>query len=179
MIYGKCSNKYYFYYYTTQSELTTVLEDDNAIILYVSDNINSILRSDTEDDFMDSFKDSTNEKKRLIGAVDTVNLITNYFNELGDLIYTDSTSNLSGPIITFDSGLAIDSLVTDIDFTQSGYGDPSLDNVRSISGFTGTHIKQSGENLFDVYEFCYSGGGNRCTLVKPDILLTLSIDGSP
>ena len=88
---------YYFYYYSTRSELTSVLENDSAIILYVSDNINSILRSDTEGDFMDSFKDSTNEKKRLIGATDTVNLISTYFGELGDLIYTDDSDNSFAP----------------------------------------------------------------------------------
>lgn len=88
---------YYFYYYSTTSELTKVLEDDNAIILYVSDNINSVLRSDDESDFMDSFKDSTNEKKRLIGAIDTVNLITSTFGELGDKIYTDNENNSFAP----------------------------------------------------------------------------------
>jgi len=90
---------YYFYYYSTQSELTTLLFDDNAEILYISDNINAVLRSATQDDFMDAgfIESGTNEQERLIGGVDTVNLITNTFGELGDLIYTDGTNNSFAP----------------------------------------------------------------------------------
>ena len=104
---------YYFYYYSTRSELTNILEADNAIILYVSDNINAVLRSDTTDDFMDSFKNSTNEKKRLIGGIDTINLITNTFGELGDLIFTDGTNN------SFDAG-------NNLQFLGVHYGDDTL-----------------------------------------------------
>lgn len=104
---------YYFYYYSTRSELTNILEADNAIILYVSDNINAILRSDTTDDFMDSFKNSTNEKKRLIGGIDTINLITNTFGELGDLIFTSGTNN------SFDAG-------NNLQFLGVHYGDDTL-----------------------------------------------------
>ena len=96
---------YYFYYYSTRSELTTVLEADNAIILYVSDNINSILRSripenlDNYTDFMDAgfVKNGTNEMKRLIGATDTINLITNTFGESGDKINTNNVNNSFSP----------------------------------------------------------------------------------
>lgn len=121
---------YYFYYYSTRSELTSIIEDDNAIILYVSDNINAVLRSDTEDDFMDSFKNSTNEKKRLIGAVDTVNLITNTFGELGDLIYTSDEDN------SFDVG-------NDLLFLGVHYDSGTLSDYLSehFSGLTPTESK--------------------------------------
>lgn len=121
---------YYFYYYSTQSELTTLLQADNAIILYVSDNINAVLRSDTTDDFMDSFKDSTNEKKRLIGGIDTINLITNTFGELGDLIFTDGTNN------SFDPG-------NNLQFLGVHYSEDSLSSYISskFSGYTFTDLR--------------------------------------
>ena len=102
---------YYFYYYSTVSDLVTVLEADNAEIILISDNINSTLRSyaqytntevEWDFDFMDSFQNDTNEKKRLINAVDTVNMITDYFTQTvgqstsstpGDIIPTDDESN--------------------------------------------------------------------------------------
>ena len=117
---------YYFYYYSTRSELTNILEADNAIILYVSDNINAVLRSDTEDDFMDSFKNSTNEKKRLIGGIDTINLITNTFGELGDLIFTDGTNN------SFDAG-------NNLQFLGVHYGDDTLSQY-IIDNFSDTTL---------------------------------------
>lgn len=91
---------YYFYYYSTTSELTSMFEDDNAVILYISGNINSVLRTtEKTGDFMDAgfIEKGTNEQNRLIGAIDTVNLITNTFGELGDLIYTDGINNSFAP----------------------------------------------------------------------------------
>lgn len=124
---------YYFYYYSTRSELTNILEADNAIILYVSDNINSVLRSGIPDDFETNpenytdFMDAgfikseksnneikgTNEMKRLIGGIDTINLITNTFGELGDLIFTSGTNN------SFDAG-------NNLQFLGVHYGDDTL-----------------------------------------------------
>lgn len=138
---------YYFYYYSTQSELTTLLQADNAIILYVSDNINAVLRSaipeDVEEhpenyiDFMDAgfVKSGTNEKKRLIGGIDTINLITNTFGELGDLIFTDGTNN------SFDPGNNLQFLgVHYSDKTLSSYisedlNNPTLTHLRTIIVF--------------------------------------------
>lgn len=115
---------YYFYYYSTTKELTNIVENDGAIVLYVSDNINSILRSDTAGDFMDSFKNITNEKKRLIGGVDTINLITSYFDELGDIIYTDDENNSFAPGnellflgVHYDKGSLSDYITANFDST--------------------------------------------------------------
>lgn len=133
---------YYFYYYSTQSELSTFLEADNAIILYVSDNINAVLRSDTEGDFMDSFKNSTNEKKRLIGAIDTVNLITNTFNELGDLIYTDGVNN------SFDPG-------NNLQFLGVHYSEGSLSDYLSAHFDSNNFVNNRTIIVFNEKEYLY------------------------
>ena len=134
---------YYFYYYSTQSDLTTVLEADNAIILYVSDNINSILRSGIPDDFethpenytdfMDAgfVKNGTNEMKRLIGATDTINLITNYFGELGDKINTNDVNNSFSP--------GVDLLFLGVHYdegTLSNYINEHFTDTEKVSGKT-------------------------------------------
>lgn len=55
------------------------------------------------------------------------------------------------PIASFDDGTnsSVESLVVDITPVQSGSGEPSHENVRPISGWTGCEIMQSNKNLFD------------------------------
>lgn len=58
----------------------------------------------------------------------------------------------SGSIITIADGadnMPVVSLTAQITPVQSGTGDPSPDNVRPISGFTGANIYQSGEDTSD------------------------------
>ena len=86
---------YYFYYYQSFEDMVNLLVNYSAEIIYVSDNINSVLRTNTNGDFMDSFKDKSDEYNRLIGAVDTINLISSKeIAGLGDFIYTNSGNNL-------------------------------------------------------------------------------------
>lgn len=59
----------------------------------------------------------------------------------------------SGSIASFSDGaddMPMNSLVVDIDPVQSGSGDPSPDNVRPISGWTGCEVRRTGKNLFDI-----------------------------
>ena len=56
----------------------------------------------------------------------------------------------SGPIASFDDGAddrPIKSLVAHIEPVQAGSGDPSPDNVRPISGWTGVKVSRAGKNL--------------------------------
>ena len=58
----------------------------------------------------------------------------------------------SGSIASFSDGadnMPMKSLVVDIEPVQSGSGDPSPDNVRPISGWTGVTAQRTGENFFD------------------------------
>ena len=68
----------------------------------------------------------------------------------------------SGAIASFDDGadsMPVKKLVAQIEPVQSGTGDPSPDNVRPISGWTGAEIEQTGVNVWD--EQWESGGYNR------------------
>ena len=62
------------------------------------------------------------------------------------------TDTASGAVASFADGaddIPLKSLVVNIDPVQSGSGDPSPDNVRPISGWTGMTVNASGKNLFD------------------------------
>ena len=55
-------------------------------------------------------------------------------------------------IVTTDDaagGLPVKTLTANIEPTQSGTGDPSPDNVRPISGYTGVTVTRTGKNLID------------------------------
>ena len=58
----------------------------------------------------------------------------------------------SGAVASFDDGaddMKIQKLVINIEPLQQGSGDPSPDNVRQISGWTGAEIEQTGVNVWD------------------------------
>jgi len=58
----------------------------------------------------------------------------------------------SGAIASFDDGadgMPVKKLVAQIEPVQEGTGDPSPDNVRPISGWTGAEIEQAGINIWD------------------------------
>ena len=58
---------------------------------------------------------------------------------------------LSGAIVSFiaPKAHALKEVVVDIEPVQAGSGDPSPDNVRPISGWTGVRVWDAGGNLFD------------------------------
>ena len=58
----------------------------------------------------------------------------------------------SGAHVQFEDGadgIPVRSLVVDIDPVQTGSGNPSPDNIRPISGWTGVNVTRTGKNLFD------------------------------
>ena len=58
---------------------------------------------------------------------------------------------LTGDIVTFESdfeGAPIKQIAVDIEPLQAGSGDPSPENIRPISGWTGAKIERTGKNLF-------------------------------
>ena len=58
----------------------------------------------------------------------------------------------SGAIASFSDGaddVPVRDLVVNIEPVQSGSGDPSPDNVRPISGWTGMNVQRTGKNLFN------------------------------
>lgn len=58
---------------------------------------------------------------------------------------------ISGSQVQFDTPISapLASLIVDINPVQSGTGDPSPDNIRPITGWTGVNIYQSGEDTFN------------------------------
>ena len=71
---------------------------------------------------------------------------------LAQLANSGELKTVSGNPISVSDALArpAESLVIEILPYQSGSGDPSPDNVRPISGFTGVNIPHTGKNLFDI-----------------------------
>lgn len=61
------------------------------------------------------------------------------------------TDEGSGPVASFPDGadgIPVKSMVLDIVPQQAGSGDPSPENVRPITGWTGVNVSRSGRNLF-------------------------------
>lgn len=74
--------------------------------------------------------------------------ITNLQQNKADIIITSA----SGSIASISDGaddLPIEDMVVQIEPVQSGSGDPSPDNVRPISGWTGANVYRTGKNLFN------------------------------
>lgn len=71
----------------------------------------------------------------------------------------ESIDNAPVAIASFDDGadsIPVKKLVANIEPVQTGSGDPSPDNVRPISGWTGAKINRAGNNLLSLK--CYAGG---------------------
>ena len=64
------------------------------------------------------------------------------------------TKTLTGDIITVEDAASkqLENLVININFIQSGSGDPSPDNVRPISGWDGVKVTRCGKNLGQISE---------------------------
>lgn len=79
-------------------------------------------------------------------AAATGNAVRSFLNAL----ITETTAEAT--IATCDDaagGLPLKKIVANIVPSQSGTGDPSPDNVRPISGYTGVTVTRKGRNLFD------------------------------
>lgn len=64
------------------------------------------------------------------------------------------TNTVSGAIASFSDGadnVPVKSLVVNIEPVQKGTGDPSPDNIRPISGWTGAEIEGCGKNLLPTW----------------------------
>ena len=82
-----------------------------------------------------------------------------------DALVTETTAEAA--IITTDDaagGLPLKKLTAQIEPTQSGTGDPSPDNVRPITGYTGVTVTRTGKNIVDVP----TGTTNGITITKND-----------
>lgn len=100
-------------------------------------------------------------------AAATGNVVRSFLEAL----VTETTP--SAAIATCDDaagGLPLKKLTANIEPAQSGEGDPSPDNVRPISGYTGVTVTRTGKNLFDINAFNATGKSEkqRCTLAIAD-----------
>ena len=85
------------------------------------------------------------------------------YTELSELVDKKAPviiNSASGSIASFDDGadnMKIQKLVVNIEPLQAGSGDPSPNNIRPISGWTGAEIEQRGKNLFSYGLKWYNG----------------------
>ena len=89
-------------------------------------------------------------------------------DEKAPVIYCEA----SGAIASFTDGgddLPIQDLVVQIEPVQAGSGDPSPDNVRAISGWTGAKVTRTGKNLL----------ANKKVLAGNNIIFGADVIGSP
>ena len=80
----------------------------------------------------------------------------------------------STPVATFNTDIVapLASTVVDIVPVQSGSGDPSFDNIRPITGWTGANVYRQGKNLMPTTlwdGFSYYGTVNVGTIVTPTV----------
>ena len=69
---------YYFYFYTKYEDSMTFTQEDKAVVLFVSNNLNDLIKSDFSGQPTEF--ESPN-KNRLLETVDGMTLITDYFDE--------------------------------------------------------------------------------------------------
>ena len=83
-------------------------------------------------------------------ATTALNKINELESEKADAII----SSASGAIASFQDGAEapVKSLTVGIEPVQEGTGDPSPDNVRPISGWTGAKVTRTGKNLLNLVE---------------------------
>lgn len=81
-------------------------------------------------------------------------------DRLDDLEQTTTAATIGpAPIVTFDASAAdmpLKQVLVDIEPVQSGSGDPSPENVRPITGWTGCKLLKTGQNL--LYDIEYTNG---------------------
>lgn len=69
------------------------------------------------------------------------------------------TETVTGAIANFPDGaddIPVKDLVVNIEPKQSGSGDPSPDNVRPITGWTGANVTRCGKNLLNIHGAVYN-----------------------
>ena len=97
--------------------------------------------SDTSDDYRLSFTDETH-------TVTTPNLIP----EAEKILSAYPTDTASGSIASFSDGaddIPLKSCIVRVEPVQAGSGDPSPENVRPITGWTGCEVQRTGTNIWD------------------------------
>ena len=101
--------------------------------------------SDTSNDYRLSFTDETH-------TVTTPNLIP----EAEKILSVYPTDTASGSIASFADGadnIPLKSCIVQIEPVQAGSGDPSPDNIRPITGWTGCEVQRTGKNIVDISRF--------------------------
>ena len=86
------------------------------------------------------------------------------WSALKKLLLLKATSGGSGTItvqgmpVTIAGAVDLTKCLVRIDPYQAGSGDPSPDNVRAISGWTGANVYRAGKNLLDYTEITWTAG---------------------
>jgi len=88
----------------------------------------------------------------ITGKVEQIDSNTDRIESLEDDRYKPyPTDTVSGSVASFPDGadnIPLKSCIVQIEPVQEGSGDPSPDNVRPISGWTGCEVQRTGKNLF-------------------------------
>lgn len=86
----------------------------------------------------------------------------------------------SGAIASFPDGMAAPAkdVTIDIEPVQSGSGDPSPENVRPITGWTGANVTRTGKNLLDISKQPDFQSGPRSIVNNGDGSITVTLDAN-
>ena len=106
--------------------------------------------------------DNTESEERVWSSQKTHEEIVSLSTEIYNSLNTKAdaiTRTISGDIVTITDGgdnIPVKELVVGIEPVQEGTGDPSPENIRPISGWTGTNIQRTGKNLLNPANFSSS-----------------------
>lgn len=108
----------------------------------------------SKEDFLDAMPD---DAITLIGDITTTGIegdtVAKQLGALENSKATAITDTASGAIANFPDGaddMVMHHVVAEINPVQSGSGDPSPDNIRPITGWTGVNVTRTGKNLFPI-----------------------------
>ena len=76
---------------------------------------------------------------------------------LGETVSTVQIPSTPFASFSTDSSVPLASLVADVTAYQSGSGDPSPDNIRPLTGYSGVTVWRTGKNLVDMPRMCEGG----------------------
>ena len=134
------------------TDLTEEVDEIKSALTNVEDEVDNVV-------IISTTEPSSANNKIWVDTNETQNVQIPTVEDLYDILPTDTISNQA--IASFSDGakdILVKSLVVGIDPVQSGSGDPSPENIRPISGWTGLNVVKTGRNLADPSVVVNNGG---------------------
>ena len=141
--------------YVPGSETETALTEVQKLIIYVDGELNRVIKAA---DAAEAAAEAANRAAdRAEGIADGTRIAA-----LEKFTIDPETYSLAGDLVQLDnySGMPMN-CVTHIEPVQAGSGDPSPDNVRPITGFSGAKLIKHGKNIANIHSFYGIGSNNK------------------